>query len=238
MKKANGAIAIFVETPILNKTKPLISPLLGPEVTLELYDFCCQATTSIVRLANDELVASGLPGLDIYWAPQDANDVKNGFWQDFPVVNQGQGEQPERIFTVYDTLLKQHPFVIMIYADTPQITSQLFVKIALLYSQPDKAKDFIIGPVDYGGYYLFAGRKEVPLYVWKSVSYTDSNAINALASNLLQTASVAWIEMMPSLDGIRDVERIRIQLTQASNLTPEQIRLRVFLTRVLKAQKN
>ena len=197
----------------------------------------CEATVSIIQTAHQELISGGAPGLDIYWAPQETKAADTQYWRDFPLINQGLGDQPDRIHNVYDTLLKQHPFVIMIYADTPHLTSSLYVKIGILFSQPDKAKDFIIGPVDFGGYYLFAGKKEVPLYVWKSVSYTDTNAINNLASTLNLSGSVAWIEMHPSLDGIRDVERVRLQLNKAGNLTPEQMKLRVFLNRAVKAQK-
>ena len=237
MKKVNGAVAVFVETPTLTPTKPLIAAVIGVEAALELYELSCQATVSIIQAASEELTSGGLPGFDIYWAPAEPKAQAAQYWQGFPIANQGSGEQPDRIFNIYDALLKEHPFVIMIYADTPHITSSLFVKIGALFSQPSKAKDFIIGPVDYGGYYLFAGKKEVPLHVWKSVSYTDADAINKLAGTLNQTASVAWIEMHPSLEGIKDVERIKLLINQAGNLTPEQMKLRVFLNRALKIKK-
>ncbi len=233
-QKQQGAVAVFVETPGLRNIKPLLCTSIGKDAAEEFYMRSVATTVGSLRQANNELTQTNNPVLEIFWSPFEEEAKTNPLWEEYPVISQGPGGQGEKLHHVYSTLLSSFSFVIMVYGDSPQLSPQLYAKIAGTFYQPQKAKDFIVGPSEYGGYYLFAGRKEIPEKIWTSVPYDNKEALNMFINALINVGNVGWIEMQPTIDGIKDISRLKGILNQSGNLTPEQMELRQWLNKVVK----
>lgn len=232
--KQNGAVAIFVDTPGLSPIKPILASSIGKDLAEEFYKHSVIVTSSNLQYANQELKQLGHPELDIFWSPTESTPNAATFWNEFPVILQGDGGQGEKLHHVYSTLQNGYSFVMMIYADSPHLPPSMYAKVANSFYQFTKSKDFIIGPSEYGGYYLFCGTKEIPQNIWTSIPYDNPEAINFFSSALTNVGSVGYIEMQASVDGIKDISRIKNLLAQSHNLTPEQMELRQWLNKHLK----
>ncbi len=232
--KSNGAIALFVETPGLSTIKPVLATSIGKENCEEFYRQTLAITTSTLQYANQELESLGHPPLDIFWAPTETDPAVSTHWSEFPVLSQGDGDQGKRLHHVYSTLLSGYSFAILGYTDSPQIAPSLYTKVAATLYQPAKSKDFIVGPGEFGGFFLFCGRKEIPLSLWNAVPYDNQQALNFFVNALTNVGSVSYIEMQPAVDTIKDITRLKSMFANAGNLTPEQMELRSWLNRHLK----
>lgn len=232
--KNNGAIALFVETPGLSPIKATLATSIGTENCEEFYRQSLAVTTSTLQYANQELQALGYPQLDIFWAPVETDPTVSTQWTDFPVLSQGEGDQGKKLHHVYSTLLSGYSFAMMGYCDSPHIAPSTYTKIAASFYQESKSKDFIVGPGEFGGFFLFCGRKEVPLSLWASVPYENQQALNFFVNALMNVGSISYIEMQPTVETIRDITRLKTMFSQAGNLTPEQMELRGWLNRHLK----
>lgn len=232
--KENGAIAFLVETPGLSTIKPVLATSIGKEDCLEFYQQSLSIATSTLQYANQELSGAGHPELDIFWAPVESDPSIATMWTDFPVLPQGEGSQGNKLHHVYSTLLSGYSFAMMAYADSPHIPPSVYAKVASSFYQVAKSKDFIVGPGEFGGFFIFCGRKEIPLSIWSQVPYENQQALNFFVSAISNLGTVSYIEMQPSVDTIKDISRLKSMLSQAPNLTPEQMELRSWLNRHLK----
>jgi uncharacterized protein len=232
--KANGAIALLVETPGLSPIKPLLATSIGQENCLEFYQQSLAVTTSTIQYANQELAGLGHPELDIFWAPVETDPSVATMWTDFPVIPQGEGPQGSKLHHVYSTLLSGYAFAMLGYVDSPHIPPSVYTKIASSFYQEAKSKDYIVGPGEFGGFFVFCGRKEIPLSIWSQVPYENQQALNFFISAISNLGSVSYIEMQPSVETIKDITRLKSMFSQAPNLTPEQMELRSWLNRHLK----
>ncbi|OQW50438.1 MAG: hypothetical protein A4S09_01195 [Proteobacteria bacterium SG_bin7] len=232
--KENGAIALLVETPGLSTIKPVLATSIGKENCQEFYQQSLSVTTSTLQYANQELLALGHPTVDIFWAPAEANPNVSTMWSEFPVLSQGDGDQGKKLHHIYSTLLSGYSFAMIGYADSPHIPPSVYTKIAAAFYQVSKSKDFIVGPGEFGGFFIFCGRKEIPLSIWSQVPYENQQALNFFINAISNLGSVSYIEMQPSVETIKDINRLKSMFSQAPNLTPEQMELRSWLNRNLK----
>lgn len=217
-----GAIAIWVKTPGLSPVKTRLAATIGTEAAEEFYQLSAQAVAAVVRNA-----ASNSPGfVTPYWAVAEADAVSNPAWREFPTIYQGEGGLGARLSHVYATLLQQHPWVIFVGADAPQITAELLGEAAQIL---DRSKDFVIGPAEDGGYYLFGGATPVARALWVAVPYSASNTLSVFADLLRPVGTIRYLPSLFDVDTADDLARLRPLLAATPGLTPEQHRLRNLL---------
>jgi glycosyltransferase A (GT-A) superfamily protein (DUF2064 family) len=155
-----------------------------------------------------------------YWAV--AENAGLGHWSAFPCLDQGGGGLGERLDHVYATLRERYARVALIGADAPQIGPEHFADVQQLL---DADADFVIGPAEDGGFYLFAGRKAVPATLWIGVPYSDQRTAVALADDLRAIGKVSWLAPLTDVDVAEDLAALRAQLSTLSNPLPEQLAL-------------
>jgi uncharacterized protein len=232
--KNSGAIALLVETPGLSTIKPVLTTSIGKENCEEFYQQCLVCTTSTIQYANQDLSANGHPPIDIFWAPIENDPAVSTMWTEFPVISQGTGDQGEKLHHIYSTLLSGYSFAMIGYADSPHIPPSIYARVAASFYQEAKSKDFIVGPGEFGGFFLFCGRKDIPLSVWKSVPYENQQALNFFVSAISNMGTTSYIEMQPAVETIKDIARLKSMFANAPNLTPEQMELRSWLAHHIK----
>ncbi len=198
------AIAIFVKTPALSPSKTRLAAGIGEKQALEFYLHSLKATESFVSEANAEPI----------WAVAEHEGLKDPIWANFDIMQSGEGDIGGRQHHVYETLLKTHDKVLLIGADSPQNTADnLNSAIAALDSH-----DFVIGPANDGGYYLFGGKTSLPMEAWESVPWSTEETLEAFEANLL--SKPFRLTMLTDVDTEAD---LKFLLKEVPNyLTPAQ----------------
>lgn len=164
------ALAIFVKTPDISPLKTRLAKTIGQQAAHDFYALSLKAIETTVSKSN----------VTPYWAVAENDQTNHPLWQHFTAIHSGDGDLGERQHNIYQTLLNKHDKVLLIGADTPQI-SQHHIQTAI---DALNTHDFVIGPAHDGGYYLFGGHKPTPLEIWTNVTWSVETTRAELEQNL------------------------------------------------------
>lgn len=218
----SGAIAIWVKTPGNSPVKTRLAAAIGTEAAEEFYWLSAQAVGAVARQA-----AGAAPELlTPYWAVAEEAALSHPDWRDFPTVYQGEGDLGARLSHVYDTLLQRHSWVVFIGADAPQITSELLAEAAQVLNETG---DFVLGPAEDGGYYLFGGSKPLRHSLWVAVPYSAANTLEAFADLLQSFGCIQYLPELFDVDTAAELPRLTAELHRKSPLLAEQTDLSEWL---------
>lgn len=181
------AIALFVKTPGLSPIKTRLAASISESSAIELYKLCVEAVKETVTASS----------ITAYWAVAEESAVHSSYWKDFTTLHTGEGELGKRQSHIYNTLIEKFDRVLLIGADTPQLTVELLNET----TQKLREYDFVIGPALDGGYYLFGGSKPIAESIWTAVTYSEANTRKNLENKLSGT-----IFHLPTLCDIDTVE--------------------------------
>jgi len=184
------AIAVFVKTPGLSPVKTRLAATIGTAAAEQFYTHCTEAIRETLETASKTM--------DIvpFWAVGEEAGLSHPLWQGFEAIYTGEGDLGERQHHIYQRLLAKYQRVILIGADSPQLSSMhLNNAIEALDSHR-----FALGPAVDGGYYLLAGRAPIAKDIWTNVTYSAADTAEQLLTQLPTTAAI--------LDSITDVDTI------------------------------
>jgi rSAM/selenodomain-associated transferase 1 len=214
-----GATAIWVKTPGMSPVKTRLAAAIGTQAAEEFYRLSARAVAAVAR----QTAAASPELLTPYWAVAEEAALGHPAWRDFATVYQGEGDLGARLSHVYHTLLQRHPWVIFIGADAPQITPELLTEAARILSE---TSDFVLGPAEDGGYYLFGGGTALPRTLWTAVPYSADDTLDVFAKLLQPLRSIQYILEMFDVDTEEDLRRLGPLLARTPHLLPEQSALR------------
>lgn len=183
------AIAIFVKTPGLSPVKTRLAQTIGKEKAEAFYNLSLGAIIKTMQQVNS----------NIFWAVAEKEGIDNPLWQDFDTIYTGEGGLGPRQHHIYSTLLLQHDRVCLIGADTPQISSDI------LQNAIDNLdnNNYVIGPANDGGYYLFGGNKPVELETWNKVPWSTEKTRETLENLLpIKPAHLAFLTDVDTEDDL------------------------------------
>jgi uncharacterized protein len=191
------ALAIFVKTPELSPVKTRLAKDIGKESAIRLYEsFIDIIEKKIKYLTKDK--AHIIP----YFAIAEKEGLSNHRWQAFDKIHTGNGDLGERLHNVYSSLLKRHDEVVIIGSDSPQISSKIITKAVISIK---KNNNFVIGPAKDGGFYLFAGNKEIPKELWMDVVYSKDTTMTDLVEKLEPISKIEFLETLVDIDQLDDL---------------------------------
>jgi rSAM/selenodomain-associated transferase 1 len=213
------ALVVLVKTPGLNPVKTRLAIGLGKEKAEEFYLLSVRAVESILKETERKKV-----GFSLFWAVAEPEGVEDPLWQSFQTIFQGEGGFGERLHHVYSSLLKKYQSVIIIGADSPQLSSSYLEKAAAILKEEER---FVIGPALDGGFYLFGGNIPIPKQVWTETSYSQDTTLAQLREKLRADEKVVLLEKTQDVDNLEDLIALRDRFP--SSCTPEQKRLRDWI---------
>lgn len=216
---SSGALAIFVKTPELSPVKTRLASSIGREKALQFYGYSLAATAALARELQIRI-----PDLHIYWAMAEPDGHKAKRWTSFPVVYQGSGDLGARLAFVYKDLLKSHPYVCFMGADSPHLEIEVLSEGVGL-TKINSAKKFVIGETLDGGFYFFGGGISLPSSAWQNVDYSTDRTAIQLRENLTRFGKVDLIGENFDIDTIDDLIRLAGILPIGKSLLPEQLEL-------------
>ncbi|AFY68671.1 Protein of unknown function DUF2064 [Thalassoporum mexicanum PCC 7367] len=212
------ALAIFVKTPGLSPVKTRLAATLGQEKAEELFLLCIRAIAAVAKQA--QLQTQNQPSEIIpYWAIAEAEALDHPLWQNFSRLHTGAGNLGQRLDRVYRALRANHQRVILIGADSPQLTAQLLVSAATGIN----AKKSVICPTHDGGYALFGSQSNIPTSAWVNTPYSSAKTTNVFLRQLLPMI-VIKLPPIGDIDHEADVLTI-CQEMRKIDLLPEQVEL-------------
>ncbi|MEP6510090.1 MAG: TIGR04282 family arsenosugar biosynthesis glycosyltransferase [Dokdonella sp.] len=214
-----SALAIFVKTPALSPVKTRLAATLGSAEATRFYMLAAAATAAVVRACQ--------PALIPYWAVAETRSQTDTTWQGFAHLWQGEGDLGARMHHVYAELLAQHDRVLLIGADSPQLTP-ILLKRAVTALEDENAP-FVLGDAADGGFWLFGGRLPIPRRVWIGVRYSQADTSAQLRSALAAFGGVATLPELTDVDHGTDLAHLLEALGALSNLLPEQRELAAWL---------
>lgn len=213
-----GAAAVWVKTPGLSPVKTRLARGIGAEQAERFYELSAAAVGAVVRAAAERAGGRLVP----VWAVAEADSHA---WGGSEVVRQGEGGLGERLSNVYDALLQRFQFVLFLGADSPQIAPDALVRAAELAARGE----FVFGPADDGGFYLFGGSRPIPRRVWLDAPYSSPDTLRALSAGLRALGEVSELEPLLDVDTEAELAGLRSSLRARRDLLPEQEELARWL---------
>lgn len=193
------AIAIFVKTPEFSVLKTRLAATIGRARAEAFYRLSVQAIEDTVsRFCSDQSITP-------YWAVAEQEALDRPIWSGFLRLYGGSDDLGRCQHSIYSQLIKTHRRVILIGADSPQLSTE---HLTLAISSLDNY-DFAIGPALDGGYYLFAGKAPIERQIWTSVEYS-STATGQQLSDALTSAPA----LLPPLTDVDTVDNFQVLLEQ------------------------
>lgn len=195
------AIAVFVKTPGLSPVKTRLAATIGTAAAEEFYQLCTEAIQETLTTASETM--------DIvpFWAVGEEAGLSHPLWQGFASIYTGQGDLGERQHHIYQTLLAKYPQVILIGADSPQLTTTHLKKAI----ESLDSHNFALGPAVDGGYYLFAGRAAITRDIWTNVTYSTAHTASQLLAQLPTAAAI--LEPITDVDNREDLAQVERELS-------------------------
>jgi rSAM/selenodomain-associated transferase 1 len=219
---STGAIAVFVKTPGLSPVKTRLAKVLTTDSAEAFHWAAARAVSASIKATRPQTAVQG------YYAVAEKSALDHSAWQDLPRLWQGEGGLGERMRQVYQILLAQHDFVMLVGADIPQMTAQQLSHAASWLAHDHQAR-FSFGPSVDGGFWLFGGNCPIPDRLWTDVAYS---AIDTGAEFLSKIERLGEVQFAPSLrdvDEACDLIVLHETLQCMSCLLPEQRDLVHFL---------
>lgn len=222
-KVKSGAIAIFVKTIGLSPVKTRLAKDIGKDKAHSFYQY----SKACVEAAASEASNQHSSNIDIIWAIAEKEAMHHREWAAHNRIHQGSGSLGERLHEVYHQLLQTYDFVLLLGADSPQISPKQIREAAdhLL----EASNSYVIGPSVDGGFWLFGGCKELSLSSWMAVPYSQNNTYSTLLKQLDSDAGLCQLDLVQDVDFYEDLISLKKQFASMDSLLPSQADLGAWL---------
>lgn len=219
-----GALALFVKTPSLSPVKTRLASKVGKVVAEEFYGLSVLAVASLARSLSNDITP--------YWAVAEKPGLTDALWSGFERIDQGEGGLGTRLNAVYEVLLKKCGFVFLMGADSPQIPPTVLRHAIHILSEHES--EFVIGPCDDGGFYLFGGRVPIPQAIWEAVPYSVESTTADLLKRIAPLGRTSHLPTLFDVDSENDLKKLAA-VPRDTSLTGEQQAVIEWCKKVVRA---
>jgi len=220
-----GAIAIFVKTPGLSPVKTRLSIILGKQHAEAFHLSSSQATVSVIKSLSEQ------ENVESYYAVAEESALNHPAWQDMPCIWQGEGGLGERMASIYQTLLLDHDYVILVGADIPQMTAKHLRQATTWLPHHEQAR-LVFAPSDDGGFWLIGGNCDIPLEVWTDVIYSEVDTGTQFFNRIKPLGDIKALESLNDVDEFNDLIQLKTELNNLSFPTKAQKELGSFIDKL------
>lgn len=208
-----GSICVFAKPPVPGRVKTRLIPLLGDRNAAELANAFLEDTwASVSALSWAQPVLASTEG-----AKPECLPARTEVWL------QGGGDLGARLEHILHRALHDHPFAIVVGADSPGLPARLLEEARNALDRVDA----VIGPSEDGGFYLL-GLRTCPASLLSEISWSaPTTCLETIAK--LQAAGLTFhiLDDWFDVDTPQDLERLNALLTAGKIEAP---RTHYFLT--------
>lgn len=220
-----GAIAILVKTPGLSPVKTRLEAGVGQQNAEAFHLASSRAVASVIKSLSDQ------ENVESYYAVAEESALNHPSWQDMPCLWQGEGCLGERMASIYQTLLLDHDYVILVGADIPQMTAKQLLKATDWLPHIEQAR-FAFAPSDDGGFWLMGGNCDIPLEVWTDVIYSQVETGSQFLNKIKQFGDIKVLDSLNDVDEVNDLIQLQSDLNHLAFPTKAQKELGCFVDKL------
>lgn len=219
MVSRQGAIVIFVKTPGYSPLKTRLALAIGQSQAEQFHCLSAEAVAAVVQsVAQQKQV---IP----YWAVAEEAALGDALWNQFATISQGAGDLGTRLAYVNRVLSEKHDYVIFLGADAPQLPVTYLTDAVDLLENITEQSQFVMGPADDGGFYLFGTQICLSQEAWLKVPYSAANTSEKLLEQLEGQGTVHQLSALTDVDTVRELQMIVQEESDENALLPEQRRV-------------
>ena len=218
----SGAIAVFVKTPGISPVKTRLAATLGREAAEAFHLASSLSVCSVAQSLSQQT------DIKSYYAVAEESALNHSYWDDLPCLWQGEGGLGERMAHIYQTLLLEHDFVILVGADIPQMTTAELINAVTWLLHEEQAR-LAFGPSVDGGFWVFGGNCPVPKNLWTDVVYSEADTGTQFLNKIERLGDVKTLAALRDVDEVSDILPLRDALLNLAEPLPEQYELMLFL---------
>jgi rSAM/selenodomain-associated transferase 1 len=199
------ALAIFVKTPLVSAVKTRLAEGIGVEEATKFFTLSVSAIEATTRT-----LISMNPQITPFWAVAEKEALTHPLWTGLPRVSQGEGGLGERLHRVYSKLIGEFDGVVIIGADSPQLSSsdlEAAFKV-LSGAKGDAGSAIVFGPARDGGFYLVGSSQKLPREFWLSPRYGTNNAGKDLMNAARKIREVILLPEEIDVDTVQDLQTL------------------------------
>ncbi len=218
----SGAIAVFVKTPGLSPVKTRLAASLSQKIAEAFHLASARSVASITKELSKQA------DIKSYYAVAEKVAENHPSWQNLPCIWQGEGSLGERMGYIYQRLLQQHDFVILVGADIPQMTVKILLSIPSWLNHQEQAR-FVFAPSTDGGFWMIAGNCNIPINIWTDVVYSQPDTGIQFFNKIKKLGDIKTIDCLRDIDEVQDLVALKDIMTNLPEPTTEQYNLIQFL---------
>ncbi len=146
-----GSLIIFAKSPVAGQVKTRLIPSIGREKATNLY-------RELLARTLDTAVKTQFTDIQLWISGNIRHRYFSGFKNrnNFKFYQQEGKDLGQRMFNAFDSVLKKHPYAILIGSDCPSLLNSDLKRAMTLLKN---GKELVLGPAKDGGYYLIGLRK-------------------------------------------------------------------------------
>ncbi|QDV49981.1 TIGR04282 family arsenosugar biosynthesis glycosyltransferase [Gimesia fumaroli] len=216
MVSRQGAIVIFVKTPGFSPLKTRLAQTIGQAQAEQFHRLSAAAVAAVVKeVAQQKQVTP-------YWAVAEEAALPDPLWNQFSTIFQGTGNLGTRLAHVNQVLSETHEFVIFLGADAPQLPVDYLADAVDRLANVAEHPQFVMGPADDGGFYLFGTPICLSRETWLNVPYSAANTGEMLLAQLEGQGNVYRLPVLTDVDTVQELQTIIQEAGDETSLEPEQ----------------
>lgn len=217
MVSSQGAIAIFVKTPGHSPLKTRLAASIGQSQAEQFHMLSAKAVESVVRHVSEQRLV--IP----YWAVAEEAAISDPLWKCFSTIFQGAGDLGMRLAHISQCLSEMHDYVILLGADAPQLpVAYLLETIDILSTDNTGQPQFVIGPANDGGFYLFGSQRCLSQQEWLNIPYSATNTTEKLLDQIQRQGTIHELPALTDVDTVNELRKLKRSSPQNQQLLPEQ----------------
>lgn len=201
----NVACAVLVKTPGYSPVKTRLAEKLGQRRAEEFYRKSVVVTEAVLTRTASTAGHEITP----FWAVGEPPATDEQLWSEFSTLTTGPGGLGRRMGNVYNRLLAEFEAVVLLGADSPQLTPGLLRAAVDRLTTPERA---VLGPATDGGFYLFGGNLPLELKLWTEVEYSQPETREQFINNLEPFVEPELLPARRDVDTFADLEYVAGQL--------------------------
>jgi glycosyltransferase A (GT-A) superfamily protein (DUF2064 family) len=155
--------------------------------------------------------------LKVFWAIAEKEGERNSFWKGFSTIYSGNGCIGAQQQNMYNMLLSDFDKVLLSGVDIPQLTHSIIDKAV----QKQDHDQFVVGPANDGGYYLFGGSKRLRKNMFTRVNWNRSNTLEQLESIML--SKLFKLPYLTDIDEFTDLYELKAEMPSGMNQNQKKL---------------
>jgi glycosyltransferase A (GT-A) superfamily protein (DUF2064 family) len=207
-----NVVVCFVKTPGYSSLKTRLASTVGSDKAEEFYRLSIACIEETLASLEDENIFP-------VWAVAEKDAMADPLWSSFPKIWQGEGELGDRLSKLESDLNGVNQ-MFFIGGDAPQITKSDFLDCQKSLLQ----NDFVLGPCEDGGYWIYGGTKKLGREIWTNVPYSAENTFKIFYEKLGEIGRVKKLDFKVDADYEDDLLKIADSLSGRDSSKKESLK--------------